>query len=134
MKKFSAAFAVLALAAPGAMAANASLKVSPSKIKRGKKVTVSGSVGSGCSGSATIYSRAFKGSTNQNFAGVPSVSATITNGKFSIKVKISKKVKPKKYKVSGRCGGGNFGSATLRVKKGGSGGSGGGGGGGGGFY
>jgi hypothetical protein len=127
MKKFSAAFAALALAAPGAMAANqSSLKVSPKTVKRGKTVTVSGTV-SGCSGSATIYSRAFKGATKQKFAGVPSVSAKVKNGKFSVKVKLSKKLKTHKYKVSGRCGGGNIGSATLTVKK--NGGSGGGGGG-----
>ena len=126
MKKLTAAFAVLALAAPGALAANqSSLKVSPKTVKRGKTVTVSGTV-TGCSGPATIYSRAFKGATKQNFAGIPSVSAKVKNGKFSVKVKLSKKLKPKKYKVSGRCGGGNFGSATLTVKKKGAGGGGGG--------
>jgi hypothetical protein len=138
MKKFSAAFAALAVAAPGAMAAGNSsthfVKVQPSAVKKGKKVRVYGSVaGGGCAkgSQATLYSRAFKGSKH-NFAGIPAVFATVDNNfNFSVKVKISKKVKKGKYKVSGRCGGGNFGRATLTVKKAGSGGSGGGGGG---FY
>ncbi|MBV9310461.1 MAG: hypothetical protein JOZ73_06505 [Solirubrobacterales bacterium] len=130
MKKFSAAFVALAVAAPGALAANQnSLKVSPKSVKRGKKVTVSGTV-TGCSGAATIYSSAFKGATKKKFGGIPAVSAKIKHGKYSVKVKISKKVKKGRYNVSGRCGGGNIGTVVLTVKKA----HGGGGGGGFGFY
>jgi hypothetical protein len=125
VKKLIAALAGLAAFAPGAFAASHFLKVSPGKVRAGKTVTVSGSVGNGCQtghagDAATIYSKAFKGATKQNFAGVPSISASLansTNGSFSVKVKLSKKLKAGKYSVGGRCGGGNFGSTTLKVTK-----------------
>ena len=47
VKKMCAAVAVLALAAPAALAASHFVKVSPGTVKRGHKVTVSGSVGNG---------------------------------------------------------------------------------------
>jgi len=123
VKKLIAAIVALAVFAPAALAASHSLKVTPSSAAGGKTVTVSGSVGNGCQtghkgDAATIFSHAFKGATKTNFAGVPSVSASLansTNGSFSIKVKLAKNVKAGKYSVSGRCGGGNFGSTTLKV-------------------
>ena len=124
MKKLIAALGALAVFAPAALAATQSLKVTPGKVAPGKTVTVSGSVGTGCqtghTGDAvTIISKAFKGATKTNFAGVPSVSASLassTTGSFSIKVKLAK-IKTGKYSVTGRCGGGNFGPATLKVAK-----------------
>lgn len=123
MKKLITAFVALAAFAPAALAATHSIKVTPSSAAGGKTVTVSGSVDHGCQtghkgDAATIISRAFKGATKTNFAGVPSVSAplaTSKTGSFSIKVKLAKNVKSGKYTVSGRCGGGNFGSTTLKV-------------------
>jgi hypothetical protein len=123
VKKLIAALAGLAAFAPGALAASHFLKASPGKVAAGKTVTISGSVGNGCEighngDSATIYSKAFKGATKHNFAGIPSVSASLSkskDGSFSVKVKLSKKLKKGKYTVSGRCGG-NFGSTTFRVK------------------
>jgi hypothetical protein len=125
VKKLVVALIALAVFAPGALAASHFLKVSPGKVAAGKKVTVSGSVGSGCQvghqgDSATIYSRAFKGATKQNFGGVPSVTASLVkskNGAFSVTVKLSRSVKAASYSVSGRCGGGKFGSTTLKVTK-----------------
>jgi hypothetical protein len=126
VKKLIAALVALAVFAPAALAATQSLKVTPGKVAPGKTVTVSGSVGTGCqtgkNGDAvTIISKAFKGvAGSKNFAGVPSVSASLassTTGSFSIKVKLAKKVKTGKYSVTGRCGGGNFGPATLKVAK-----------------
>jgi hypothetical protein len=126
VKKLVAALVTLAVFAPAALASSHFLKVSPSKLATGKTVTVSGSVvGAGCQtghkgNAAIIFSNAFKGATKQTFAGVPSVTASLSkskNGAFSIKVKLSKKVKPATYSVGGRCGGGNFGSATLKVTK-----------------
>jgi hypothetical protein len=125
VKKLIAALVGLAVLAPGALAASHFLNVSPSKLKAGKTVTISGSVGNGCQTGhkgdvATIFSKAFKGATKQSFAGVPSVSASLANsttGSFSIKVKLAKKLKAGKYSVGGRCGGGNFGSTTLKVTK-----------------
>ena len=128
MKKLIVAIVGLAMSAPGALAASPShfLKVSPSKAVQGQTVTVSGSVDRGCQighkgDVATITSKAFKGATKHKFAGVPSVSASLAkskDGKFSVKVTLASNVKPGKYSVSGRCGGGNFGSATLRVTSG----------------
>lgn len=123
MKKLIAALLALAVFAPAALAATHSIKVTPSSVAGGKTVTVSGSVGKGCrtghkGDAATIISRAFKGATKANFAGVPSVSASLAgskSGSFSIKVKLAGNVKAGKYSVSGRCGGGNFGSTTLKV-------------------
>jgi hypothetical protein len=126
LKKLIAVLAGLAAFAPGALAASSHfLKVSPSKTNPGKTVTVSGSVDHGCQighkgDAATIYSKAFAGATKTKFAGVPSVSASLArskNGAFSTKVTLSKKLKTGTYSVGGRCGGGNFGSATLKVTK-----------------
>ena len=128
MKKLIVAIVGLAVLAPAALAASSShfLKVSPSKAAQGQTVTVSGSVDHGCQigrngDGATIFSKAFKGATKHNFAGVPSVSASLaksTDGKFSVKVTLSSNVEPGKYSVGGRCGGGNFGSTTLKVTSG----------------
>jgi hypothetical protein len=126
VKKLIAALVALAVFAPAALAASSHfVKVAPGSVAQGKTVTVSGSVGNGCQtnhqgDAATIISKAFKGATKKNFAGVPSVSASLAkskNGSFSIKVKLAKNVKTGKYSVSGRCGGGNFGSTTLKVTK-----------------
>ena len=101
------------------------LNVSPSRTNPGKTITVSGSVGNGCQtghkgDTATIYSNAFKGATKRSFAGVPAVYASLSkskNGAFSFPLKLSKKLKTGTYSVGGRCGGGNFGSAKLKVVK-----------------
>jgi hypothetical protein len=126
LKKLIAALVGLAAFAPAAMASSHFLKVAPGKVAQGETVTVSGSVDHGCQighkgDVATIYSKAFKGATKHNFAGIPSVSASLaksTTGAFSVKVKLSNSVKPGKYSVGGRCGGGNFGSTTLKVTSG----------------
>jgi hypothetical protein len=128
MKKLIVAVVGLAVLAPGAFAASSShfLKVSPSKAAQGQTVKISGSVDHGCqighSGDvATIFSRAFKGATKHKFAGIPSVNASLAkskDGTFSIKITLSNNVKPARYSVSGRCGGGNFGSTKLKVTSG----------------
>jgi hypothetical protein len=94
------------------------VKVSPSSVKAGNATTVSGAVGDGCSkpGQATVYSRAFKGATRHEFAGVPAIFITTNRkGKFSKRVTIRRSVRAGRYHVGARCGGGNFGSATLKV-------------------
>lgn len=128
MKKLIVAVVGMALFAPGALAATSShfVKVSPAKAAQGKTVTVSGSVDHGCqigqkADTATIISKAFKGATKHEFAGVPAVSASLANsknGSFSLKVTLASNVKPGKYSVTGRCGGGNFGATTLQVTSG----------------
>ena len=126
MKKLIVALVGLAVSAPGALASSSHfLKVSPGKVAQGDIVKVSGSVDHGCQighkgDVATIYSKAFKGATKHNFAGVPSISASLAkskDGTFSVKITLSPNVKPGKYSVGGRCGG-NFGSTTLKVTSG----------------
>jgi hypothetical protein len=111
--------------APAAFASANFLKVSPGKVKAGKTITISGSVGNGCQtghtgDAATIYSKAFKGATRHNFAGIPSISVSLAgshDGTFSTKLTLAKHLKAKWYRISGRCGGGNFGSTMLKVKR-----------------
>ncbi len=94
------------------------LKVTPSTVKAGKTVTLAGSVGKGCRtpGQVTLYSSAFKGATAHRFAGVPAVYAKANKrGAFSTNVAIKRTIKRGSYRIGGRCGGGNFGSATLKV-------------------
>jgi predicted transcriptional regulator len=138
VKNFRPVIALVALIAAfacSAMAASASsndycdplggckthfLKVSPSSVKAGRTTTVSGAVGNGCKvpGRVTVYSRAFKGATRQQFAGVPAILITTNRqGKFSKRVTIRRTIKAARYHVGARCGGGNLGSATLRVTK-----------------
>ena len=96
-----------------------SIQVSPNTVKAGKTVTFRGSVAGGCQtpGMVTIYSRAFKGATARHFAGVPAVSAKANaQGRFAARIRLAKTLKSGRYRISGRCGGGNFGSTTLKVK------------------
>jgi hypothetical protein len=96
------------------------MSVSPRAVKQGHVVTVSGAVGDGCKvpGGVTIISRAFRGATRRQFAGVPAVFTTTNRaGDFSKRVTITKTIRPGRYHVGGRCGGGNFGSTTLTVTK-----------------
>lgn len=94
------------------------LRVSPGKVKHGRTTTVSGAVGKGCKGPATVYSRAFKGATKNQFAGVPAFYIKLDKkGRFSKRVTIRKSVKPGSYHIGGRCGGGNFGGTTLKVTR-----------------
>jgi hypothetical protein len=123
MKRTIAALAAVAVAVPSvALAATttkATLKVSPTSVKHGKRVRVYGTVGTGClkGSTVTLTSKAFK-KTKKDFAGVPTVYTKVgTKGKFSVKTTIPKTRKVGKYKVSGRCGGGHFADATLKVTK-----------------
>lgn len=96
------------------------VSVSPRTVKAGHSITVSGAVGGGCKKPArvTIYSRAFRGATRHRFAGVPAIFTTTNRtGNFSKRVTIRKTIKPGAYRVGARCGGGKFGSTTLRVVK-----------------
>jgi len=101
------------------------LKVSPTRTNPGKTITVSGSVGNRCQSghrgdTAAIYSNAFKGATKRRFAGVPAVYVSLSKsktGRFSFKLKLSKKLKTGTYAMRGRCRGRNFGSAKLKLVK-----------------
>ncbi|HWC86306.1 MAG TPA: hypothetical protein VG388_07195 [Solirubrobacteraceae bacterium] len=119
MKRVFLSTLVLALALSAVAWAKVSIKVTPSAVKAGKVVTVSGSTGKGCAKGdrVTLLSKAF--SSKHRFAGVPAVYAKSgTGGAFSVKTTIPKSRKAGKYTVTGRCGGGNLGvSAMLKVTK-----------------
>jgi hypothetical protein len=114
------AAAVLAVAAAGLLPAGAlaspTMHVKPKKVHAGKKVRVFGNA-AGCQAgdSVTLISRAFP--KKHEFAGVPAVFALVhADGSYSKRVRIPRSKAPKRYTVSGRCGGGNLGvSRKLRV-------------------
>jgi hypothetical protein len=101
------------------------LTVSPRKTNPGKTISVSGEVGNACQtghtgDAAIIYSKAFKGAAKHSFHRVPSVSVSLRRshtGAFSFKLRLSRQLKAGTYTVDGRCGGGKFGSTTLKVTK-----------------
>ena len=124
MKKLVTTIAVVAVAAPVALGASSHyLKVSPTTVQAqsNNTVTVSGAVGNGCqtggkNSTATVYSRAFAGAASGNFAGIPAFFPHLPkSGKFSIKFTLRNSVRKGSYHIGGRCGGGNFGSATLKI-------------------
>ena len=109
--------AIAAIAAHSALASSHYVRVAPSSVMRGRVVRVYGSVGSGCgSAQVTIFSRAFRGATTHEFAGVPAIyTRQDSTHRFSFHVRIRSAVARRRYDVGGRCGGGNFGSTTLTV-------------------
>jgi hypothetical protein len=64
----------------------------------------------------TLISRAFKGATRSRFAGVPAVLTRVGKfGLYAVSVRISSAAGKGTFTISGRCGGGNFGSVSLKV-------------------
>jgi hypothetical protein len=116
-------FAILTLLTAPAWAAPAAptaLRVSPNSVAAGDSVTVSGSVGpesagSECASGVRLLSRAFV--HTQDFAGVPAVDAAVRrNGTFTATTTIPRSRAAGSYTITGRCGGANFGGATLVVR------------------
>ncbi len=107
--------AVGALAAP-TLAARPTIKVNPNPVQRGTFVRVHGVV-PGCRRGdlVTLISRAF--SHQHEFAGLPAVFARVRrHHRYSVRSRIPARRRPRRYRVSGRCGGGNLGvSVRLRV-------------------
>lgn len=100
----------------GPALAQAGINVAPSSVPAGGTVTVSGSVGNGCThgDQVTLISGAF-GNAHE-FAGVPAVFATSDSaGNFSVGAPIPADRNPGNYSVSARCGGGRFGDAQVNV-------------------
>src|SRR5205085_2245202 len=104
---------------------NASLRVnrsafvnaSPTNVPAGHSVRVYGSTRNGCArgDTVTLISAAFDPS--QMFAGVPAISTTVgRNGSFSVRTVIPASRAAGRYTITGRCGGGNFGQAQVRVR------------------
>jgi hypothetical protein len=112
--------AILAVAALGLLpgeALAATINASPNPVHAGKRVRLFGHVTGGClpGDQVTLISRAF--SHKHDFAGQPAVFATVKpNGHYSKRTRIPLHKAPKKYTITGRCGGGNLGvSRKLRV-------------------
>jgi hypothetical protein len=104
-----------ALAWP-ALAAGPSIVASPNPVHRGDVVRVHGTV-PGCprGDQVTLISRAF--SHRHDFAGLPAVFARVgAHHRYSVSTRIPSRRAPRRYAITGRCGGGNLGVfATLRV-------------------
>lgn len=122
---FAAAIGTPALLAVPAWAASptppVAVHASPNPVLAGHTVTVSGSVGpdqagSECATGVKLLSRAFD--SNQDFAGVPALGATVRrDGTFTATTTIPRSKAAGSYTITGRCGGGNLGvSATLVVR------------------
>jgi len=112
---------VAALAAAGVLvssahAATPTIAVNPTPVHRGHFVRVHGVVpGCGPGNSVTLLSRAF--SHRHHFAGVPAVYARVrSNDRYSVRTRIPVTRRSGRYRIRGRCGGGNLGvSVRLRV-------------------
>ena len=116
--KRAIAIALALSAMTPASAAAASLHVSPSSVPAGDVVRVFGSVAGGCArgDTVTLFSSAF--SPRHQFAGVPAIFARAgRGGLFSTTTTIPLGRAAGTYSVGGRCGGGSFGHATLRVNR-----------------
>jgi hypothetical protein len=116
-------FVILTLLGAPAWAASSEpvrLQVSPKSVAAGDSVTLSGSVGpesagSKCASGVRLLSRAFF--STQEFAGVPAVPAAVRpNGTFTATTTIPRSKVAGTYPITGRCGGANFGGATLVVR------------------
>jgi hypothetical protein len=114
MKRLVVIAAVLALAMPSVAAAFGVIHATPASVKPGQKVRLHGSVKCHSGDQVTLFSRAFKGS-HHDFGGVPAVLTTVHHDRYSVSFRIHKNVSKRTYHISGRCGGGLFGSGTLKV-------------------
>ena len=106
-----AAFVAVAGAAPP----RALLTVTPSSVHRGGHVQILGWAASCPVGdTVTIMSRAFQSS--HAFAGVPAVLTRVRRHElFGTTARIRRRVRPGRYDVTARCGGGNLGVAEHLV-------------------
>jgi hypothetical protein len=106
------AFAALMPAAPLA-ASTAYLRVRPTTVARGGYVTVSGGR---CLAGETVYliSPAFIGNA---FVQHSVATTARSNGTFSRRVHIRRRIPPRRYGITARCGGGNLGVIVyVRVR------------------
>ncbi len=114
MKKVALSVIVVAFAIPSAALASSVIGTTPSTVKPGHLERLHGSVVCHNGDQVDLFSHAFKGSPH-NFGGVPAVYTTVHNDHYSVVIRIYKNVKKGTYSISGRCGGGLFGSGTLKV-------------------
>ncbi len=106
---FSGAALAVALVITATAAAAVSLTLTPSSVKQGHVVVITGSAG-GCAVGNTVFiiSRAFV--HTHDFAGVPSVLAKVkADHSFRTSTRIPVGKKAVLFRVTARCGGGNLG-------------------------
>jgi hypothetical protein len=114
---FLIALVVTVLASTGvALAAGPTINTNPTRVAQGAVVRVFGVVPQCARGNTvTLLSRAF--SHRHEFAGVPAISAVVgRHHRYSKRTTIPAQRRPARYRITGRCGGGNLGViAHLRV-------------------
>ena len=114
---FLIALMVTLLASTGvALAAGPTINTDPTRVTQGGVVRVFGVVPQCARGNTvTLLSRAF--SHRHEFAGVPAISAVVgRHHRYSKRTTIPAQRRPGRYRITGRCGGGNLGViAHLRV-------------------
>jgi hypothetical protein len=95
-----------------------SITLMPNPVTRGHSVVIKGSAGGCAAGNrVSILSKAFV--HTHDFAGLPAVFAKVkANGRYRVTTKIPARKRPGRYRVTARCGGGNFGIVKrLRVRR-----------------
>jgi hypothetical protein len=114
---FLIALVVALLTSTGvALAAGPTINTDPTRVTQGGVVRVFGVVPQCARGNTvTLLSRAF--SHRHEFAGVPAISAVVgRHHRYSKRTTIPAQRRPGRYRITGRCGGGNLGViAHLRV-------------------
>jgi hypothetical protein len=116
MKMIAAvAAAGLAVSAAPALAARVHLVVKPARVPAGGRVTVT-AASSPCLpvDTVTLISKAFRG---RAFGGEGAVTGAVgRRGSFAVTARIRRTLRPGRYLVTARCGGGNLPSgAVIRV-------------------
>src|SRR3954452_21342083 len=95
---------------PGEALAAPTINASPNPVHAGQRVHLFGNVGGGCPPRDQVTLMSFAFSHAHEFAGVPAVFARVkSNGNYSKRTRIPMGRAPKKFSISARCGGGNFG-------------------------
>ena len=112
LKVFAAVAMAACIGVAAAAASAASLTVTPSVVREGRLVFISGNAGACPVGDTmTIISRAFV--RKHEFAGVPAALAKIrSGGQFSTRARIRHGLRARLFVVTARCGGGNLGVAA----------------------
>jgi hypothetical protein len=111
-----AALIALAVFTASAAARAPAIRVQPTRVHAGDRVLVYGNAGSCPRGDrVTLISRAF--SHRHDFAGRPAIFTRVRRrGRFSVSTRIPRSRRPRRYAITGRCGGGSLGvTAHLRV-------------------
>jgi hypothetical protein len=93
------------------------IHATPASVAAGQRVRISGLAGGSATGDrVTLISRAF--AHTHDFAGLPAVFATVRgDDTYAVRVRIPATRQARRYGITARCGGGNFGvAAHLRVR------------------